>query len=349
MPLFGGRKPTLSVTVEPDRIWPSQQVQVRVEVGGEVDDKVRGVAAGLRCVNRYAYEDRDSDGDTHTRHSTQTVHEEALPLGSGGPPPVGQHAVTLTLPANAPPSASGTVEWQAWARVDRPGRDVNEEAPLGVLAWSPLSAQDAQTPLQTSADCAVGFEGLSSRSVRPGEQLTGTLVVTPSDDVKATEVRVELRATKTSHSRGRVEEKLQDAGVPLAAAIPLAAGQTQRWPFAIHVPPDAVPSLRTELTTIRWQLVGVVARRMRPDHRPGRRPGPSRLGTCAGGTSASAPRPSGACSDVPGARPIGPAPRSTHRRGARAASALGPCTRRPRRGRGTTRRTSGTAGRGSGR
>jgi len=267
MPLFGGKKPTLTVTVEPDQALPGQAVNVRVDLEGELDDKVRGVSAGVECLNHYSYEYRDHDGDQHTRNVTETIHEQAVPLAPDGRPQPGQHTVAVSVPAGVAPSADRVVTWQAWAKVDRPGRDVNEKAPLTVLAAPELRAVDAQSAPGSEAAAEVRFDGLSARSLRPGDRLTGTLTVTPREGVKVTEVRVEARAYKTSHSRhGTLMAKLQDVTQTLAGAGELAVGQSQSWPFSLAIPPDAVPSLQTQFTTVRWQLVGVLARRMRSDH-----------------------------------------------------------------------------------
>jgi len=267
MALFGTKKPTLTVTAEPLEVLPGHPVQVRVDVEGEVDDKVRAINAGLRANNRYRYEDRDSrDNNRRTGYFTETIHEESEQVAAAQPQ-AGSYAVTLTVPAVGPPSARGTVRWEAWARVDRPGRDVNEEVELAVLAPWPLRQQDAQEPPVTKADCTIYFDGLSAQYVKPGDQLQGTLLVSPREGVKTTGVRVELRAVKTSHSpRGTEVETVADVKAELAGAGDLAAGQTFTWPFSLMVPPDAVPSLQTSLTTIQWKLVGVVARRMRGDH-----------------------------------------------------------------------------------
>jgi hypothetical protein len=127
---------------------------------------------------------------------------------------------------------------------------------------------DAQSPPGSEAECEVRFDGLSARSVKPGDRITATLTVVPREAVKATEVRVEARAHKTSHSsRGTEVDRLQDVKQVVCGNIELAAGQPQSWPVSLAVPTDAVPSLQTALTTVRWQLVGIVARRMRSDHR----------------------------------------------------------------------------------
>lgn len=266
MALFGGSKPALTVTAEPTTVLPGQAVLVRVEVGGEIDDKVRGIHAGLRANNRYSYEDRDSDGDRHTHHSTETIHEESQPVAPGRPQ-AGPYALTLTVPPAGPPSAHGTVRWEAWAKVDRPGRDVNHEVELAVLSPWPMRQEDAQEPPLSDQECAVWFNGLSAQYLKPSEHLQGTLVVTPREDLKTTGVRVEMRGLKTSHSsRGRELERIAMVKVDVAGSADLAAGQTYQWPFSLMAPPDAAPSLQTSLTTIQWKLYGVVARRMRGDY-----------------------------------------------------------------------------------
>ena len=47
----------------------------------------------------------------------------------------------------------------------------------------------------------------------------------------------------------------------------IAHGQTREWRFRLNVGDVAVPSLTTEMSSVRWVVKGVVARAMRPDLR----------------------------------------------------------------------------------
>lgn len=75
---------------------------------------MRAIEAGLRANNRYRFHDRDQHDDRRTRYVTKTIHEEGVPVAPGQPQ-AGSYAVTLTVPEVGPPSAHGTVRWEAWA------------------------------------------------------------------------------------------------------------------------------------------------------------------------------------------------------------------------------------------
>lgn len=259
--VFKGSRPKLSVAVEPADARPGEEVRVRVTVEGEVDGKAEGGRAGVRCVNQYLkreYDRRDGDWDEVWR--AVTLHEDAqeLPLAAG------EHEFAFTVPQGLPPSSASAVSWVAFAAIDRRRAvDASADAVLAVRLPAPADAGERRS-IPPGPD-GVGFEGLPAAAAA-GSTLDGTLAVTPPDDVTTTGVRVTVERTRTYTADGHeVVRRAEVAEVEIAGGQELAAGQTQSFPFALTLPPDAAPTAHTPHAEVEWSVRGTVARRMRGD------------------------------------------------------------------------------------
>jgi hypothetical protein len=282
--LRGGGDLTLSVTLGSQEVAPGQELTLRFDVGGELDDKCRGVRVGITGTGHYLVEerDRDSDGDVRTREVSRTIdlHEEEHQY----PAQVGPGEARFTLPPSAPPSCPEVVEWQAFARVDRErGMDKVERVPLAVRQ-SADRLPTARTPATT--DDGLTIEDVPV-AVRAGDQLAGTLTVNLPDDAKVTAVRIRLhqRATYVADriddydmfrgdllssfvfggGRSHITRDEKVAEVDLSGKREFTPGQVERMPFTIAVPSGLGGTTGHPFAQVDWRLEAVLDRRMRGD------------------------------------------------------------------------------------
>lgn len=282
--LKGGGDITLSVSADPPEPAPGQEVTLRFDVGGELDDKCRGVRVGITGTGHYlvAERDRDSDGHVQTREVSREVelHEEEHAY----PAQVGPGQARLTLPPSAPPSCPEVVEWQAFVRVDR-------EREMDKVERVPLSVRQSADRLPTSRTPSTTDDGLTLDdvpvAVRAGDQLTGTLTVNLADDAKVTAVRIRLhqRATYVADriddydmfrgdllstfvfggGRSHITRDEKVAEVDLSGKREFQPGQIERLPFTVTVPQGRGGTTGHPFAQVEWRVEAVLDRRMRGD------------------------------------------------------------------------------------
>ena len=81
--LFRKPKTTLTLDAGPETLLPGGRVELKVTVGGDVDEKAEGLRLGVRCVNEFKARERDSDGDMRTVTRKETVYEDIRDAGGG--------------------------------------------------------------------------------------------------------------------------------------------------------------------------------------------------------------------------------------------------------------------------
>jgi hypothetical protein len=108
------------------------------------------------------------------------------------------------------------------------------------------------------------LDQLSTRVLRPGEQITGVLTINPRESAKGRAVRVQLqrRRTDTPDNMQSNETAMQ---VELARDVKLEAGQPLQFPFQIPLPEGVPPTFAAAKSYMRWYLEAVVDRKMRSD------------------------------------------------------------------------------------
>jgi hypothetical protein len=254
VPLFGSRT-EVEVSVEPAEVVAGEPVRVSASFG-ELDRKAQGARLELGYRNTYREDDTDADGDrtTRTRTSDVLVAVEQVPVGDGASP--GQLDAQLTVPADAPGTAAKSVEWFVRALVDRRhARDATAEQPLTVLAPADALGPWAQSAPKVDGRCTFALD-VSTRTVRPGDAITGTLTLTPHEEIAARAVRVQLERRREDPDRNVDSD--DTTRVELRGEGVLAPGEQVTLPFEIVVPEDAAPSFRAEHNRQRWYLQGVV-------------------------------------------------------------------------------------------
>src|SRR5215204_5774747 len=76
----------IAVEVERSHLRAGDDVRLRVTIGGELDDKVQGARAGIRCTHRYLVRERDHSDHDRTDHDelwrSITLHEEIASIAA---------------------------------------------------------------------------------------------------------------------------------------------------------------------------------------------------------------------------------------------------------------------------
>ncbi|MDQ3670620.1 MAG: sporulation protein [Actinomycetota bacterium] len=273
-----GKKVELSVETDKPEYVPGEVVTATVRVGGGKKDlDVEEGRAELVCENEYEY--RAASASTRGGSSTYTETERTehaverfLEAGTVRAGESSAHTVSLTLPEDAVPTGKGEiteVRWKVEAILGR-RRALDPDGSAEVRVVSPSSAYasraSSEPELDTHGDCDLEVRLRQAPHARPGDTIAGTLVITPRSEVEADEVRVELvRRERVPRDHGNTEEKV-DAKTILGEAADLSPGIPREYPFELSVPTEGCPTLETEHSTVRWELRGVVSRRLRSDY-----------------------------------------------------------------------------------
>jgi uncharacterized protein DUF2510 len=264
---------TVQVAVDRHDFHPADSLTATVVVGGAPDERVQGGRVELVYVNRYLEHHRDSDGDTETvtRQEDVVVVWIPLPAAADGPVAFGTHQVTLDFPPDAPPTAhepggfGDIVRWEVRGILDRRmAFDPDAAVPVTVYSRPEQYGWQAQSPpVPKSTEVPMGLD-MSTRFLRPGEGMTGTLTIAPRESVKGRSIRVqaERRRIDTPDNITRTESL---PGVELAGATDLEAGQTYQFPFDLWLPQGVPPTFNAAKNHQHWYVEGIVDRKMRSD------------------------------------------------------------------------------------
>lgn len=280
--LLGGGNATLTVMAEPAEVAPGGELNVRYDVGGELDEKDRGVRVGLAGSATYKVKmsRKNTEGNIVTTEEWQSyeLHKEEQTF----PAQAGPGQASFTVPTNVPPSSAGAVAWSVSARVDRErGKDAVESSPLRVRHH--IESQPA------TRSSAPSNEGLTLEdvpaAVRAGETLTGTLSINVSDDVSVTAVRIRLHrklaytaepqtdgtvyagggGSGVVPSNGHITDDVQMMELDLSGKRDFTAGTIERFPFSLPVNAAAESTTSHTYASVDWRIEAVLDRRMRGD------------------------------------------------------------------------------------
>jgi hypothetical protein len=140
--------------------------------------------------------------------------------------------------------------------VQRRGVDVDEAAEFTVVVGVEDAPADigALEQVTGSTACRLDIE-LPRRVFRAGEMIEGTVVVTPSRDLPAGDVRVKWQWQRDSHPRTRTpgfDEVLNGRTLQLEKHVTLHEGTSVRLPFQTELPADAPPTASAVNSSMRW-------------------------------------------------------------------------------------------------
>ncbi len=245
-----GRKTPVKLTVEPSMLTAGDEVTCRVDVG-KIDAKVQGGRVELGYANTYARQSRDSSADSSSGWTTEWVPIQTVSLFGGTPAP-GQRVVQLRLPRDAPPGVAGAVDWKVRAIVDRRrGLDAWTEKPLVVHAAPGLLAHRTQTPTESATEIPMTIE-LTTRELRPGGILTGTVTVNPTVEQVTRGLRAQL--VRERHEQDGIVERDVAAVVTLTGETQLRPGESISSSFQIAGPADPGPCWDAKFNSQHWYL-----------------------------------------------------------------------------------------------
>ena len=178
----------------------------------------------------------------------------------------------VSVPRDALPTLSGALVQKiepgiAWAvKVDMDvarARDIHESQEVTVAA-TPAPRDDRPVPVVAESrrgQCALTLE-LSRSEARSGDRVDGRLRAEPLQNFTASEARVELvREEKFGNT---AKNQVVDEAT-LERDPSLRSGETREWSFSLDVGQVAMPSLKTEKSSVTWLVRAVLDRSLRTD------------------------------------------------------------------------------------
>jgi SpoOM protein len=270
-----GPKADVQVSLDRDSVLPGETVEATIRIlGGRRDLAIQEGRLELLYENEYTYRHQVGTGSTRRTKASKATDRAVvdtvrfLEPGHVAADTPYEATASVTVPPDAVPSAEGEitkVRWRVVATLARPhAMDVHRRAPLIVLsrAVDQLDAPD----VETRDDVELSFR-LDREHFGPGDMLHGTLVATPLQACRATEVRVELvRREDVPRNDGNTKE-VEEATAILDGEIDLSLGAPREWPFQLQLPAVVVPCLATKHSSVTWLLKGTGSRRLRRDYR----------------------------------------------------------------------------------
>ena len=113
-----------------------------------------------------------------------------------------------------------------------------------------------------------------------GDNLEGSLIVSPREDIEATEIRCEINCVETAQvirneynpslktmvPRQVTETRILFSGKPsCSSAIELINGIAKEFKFSINIPAGSRPTCQSINDQVEWKIKGVVGVHGRPD------------------------------------------------------------------------------------
>ena len=278
---FGGGNATVQLLLDRQDVAAGGTVQATVRVaGGRKDTQIDEGRLRLVCENEYEWRERttgfssgsSSTTSTRTRRDTdrKVVQEQRfLEPGAVVADRPSDHTLAVEIPEHSTPSAEGKitrVRWKVQATLARSRtRDISDEVQLEVLSTADPAWVEPDAEVDSRGECDLAFR-LEKWAFGAGEPIEGTLVLTPSADCTVNEVRVELERVENVPRGTGNEERVREAQAIVAGEVELTPGLPVEYPFRLEVPPDPVPTLQTDQSTVRWRLKGIGSRRMQRDY-----------------------------------------------------------------------------------
>jgi hypothetical protein len=250
-------------------------VNAVITITGDPDRKVRGAKAQLVRTAIHRTTDMDVEMFGHGGYHDTLRHEEVVvtenPItSSGGKVMPGEHIVSLHVPEDGLPSATDQVKWSVRAIIDRRlGVDIKADTPVQVLAGPERFATEATAEASYTRERCIDLE-LSSRTLRPGETITGNILLRPTRAMTVTKVVIcFVKTTPVMKALEGTTKVPVKQGLEGTAVVPqtlldeplgLQPGDTRKVPFDLTLPDDADPTVRGSMTTppchsiITWQV-----------------------------------------------------------------------------------------------
>jgi hypothetical protein len=270
-----GRVPDVAVTVAPGVVLPRQIVTATVTASAPVD-RVRSVTLDWGYNNFYRYH-----WAGHVDSAAAAVNDNLLTIGEVGTNYGGDREtddwVSVTrvelpiaideftggsaqfkIPSWAPASSSELVRWSCRLKIERDGRDVQEDGEFTVII-SRHNVEDVPEPLERYAGSGEAELNivLPSSVFAAGEVIRGHIDVIPVRDLPDGDLAVYCQRHRESHPLTRRPCKtapLDGRIVQLNKGIPLRSGSPFSIPFELPLPSDAAPTAAAVHSSISWSV-----------------------------------------------------------------------------------------------
>ena len=275
------RRPKADLRVEPDKAaaMPGEEVGANVTLSPDADFHIRSGSVALVCVETYVQKISNQYGTSYHKKTNVLSRQEESFAGSGVIRKGTQYStqVAFTLPDDALPTLRGAVvqkiepgiSWEVSASLDvANARDLSASREIEVPA-QPMSATSPRPSIaEVQHNQCVLTLGLDSAQARSGDTLAGSFSARMIRDVSVQEIRIDLvRAEKF----GNEEKEHPIDSVTLSQAATLTpdadSQKALEWDFQLSVGRVELPSLKTEKSSVRWLVKGVLSRPMRTDLR----------------------------------------------------------------------------------
>jgi sporulation-control protein spo0M len=256
MGLFDGDA-TIELAVDRETVLPGDAIRVTATVDGEPDEKVRGGRIELLYRNRYRFTERDR----RNRNRTRTRFEDVVVADHHFGRDEASQAIELAIPADAPATATNIVQWKVRAVLDR-RRAIDADAERALTVLAPRENGPAPAPEEPAGDGDRWMDvQVPIRVVAPGQTIGGTFIVTPREELKVKELRVELVFRRLDDPEGKTGciDTRTIAEVNVAPKGVLAPGVAVAHPFSLPIPADLPPTFRAKHNELRWFVRGVVS------------------------------------------------------------------------------------------
>ncbi|MGZ4568204.1 MAG: hypothetical protein ACXVFZ_15520 [Blastococcus sp.] len=280
-PLHAPPRAELTVTTAEGAVAAGQPLSVTVRFVADRPTEITGGEVELVRHGAVTHFERGWMGAGGTVSFRGVAVLDRADLDVAGPLVSGQHLsrqMTLRVPPGEA-TVDGYLVQQEYAVRARlravHARDVEGVSALRVLSTAADRGWVTQTaPVVDDAGfAAVGIEDLSTRQLRGGVPISGTVTVIPRQAGRARGVRVEVVLEEqvparvaerpVEEDRARTTVVATDA---LTDHLDLEPGRELRLPFTLRVPlPLPAPSISTPEFSLRWLLRAVVDRPRRPD------------------------------------------------------------------------------------
>jgi len=240
----------LAVTTQNSPTVLGGTVNAVVNITGNPDRKVRAAKVRLVRTTLHRYTDIDvvAGHGSHDSlvHEDVVVTEVPIVFADGKVVP-GEHVVSLRVPEDGLPSATDQVKWSVRAIIDRHlGIDVKAVAPVEVLVGPERFAVEATAETRYNGERCIDLE-LSTRTFRPGETITGNILLRPTKAMTVTKLAVFFAATVPA--KKGLEAQVVAPKVVLDERVELQAGDAKDVAFDLTLPDDAAPTVRGSMTT----------------------------------------------------------------------------------------------------
>ena len=272
------RRPEADLRIHVDKtvLNPGDGLEVRVDLVPRSSFDVRNGRLELICAETYVQKTSSQYG-THYQRKTETRFRAGETFSDSGTLRSGvkySTDMTLDVPTDGVRTIRGTkvrniepgISWEVRASLDvANARDLSASREITVV--EPSRLEDAVSkPVVAEVrhrQCNLTL-AFSPGAVRSGDRLEGTLSSEPLLDMTVTDVRAELvREEKFGND---AQEHVVDQ-VVLEPELSLSAEDNREWQFRLDVGSVDVPSLKTDKSSVRWLVKGVLARAMRTDLR----------------------------------------------------------------------------------